>query len=160
MKKIRQGLVFVMIVYFFLAVLIACATPHTIVFQDEACIKPFKHYIYHTCEAMHVLIDGGQYVVPKDFKTNLASIPRPLWSIFAPQYTAFVAPAILHDYLYTCGNLGSREWSDEVLYSSLVESGVTRLTAMKFFVVVRLFGASHYEEHENTCFKQDKIWMP
>lgn len=36
--------------------------------------------------------------VPKGFKTDLASIPRPLWVLFPP-FGHYLKPSILHDFL-------------------------------------------------------------
>lgn len=94
---------------------------------------------------MKVTIDGKKYIVPKDFETDLASIPRVLWPIFAPQYSGFVAPAILHDYLYRCPNNITRQYADEVLYSALISKDITPFVASKFYLGVRLFGGSHFE---------------
>jgi len=153
MKILRQGLVLILILIILLFILVACTTTHSIVFQNDACIKPMtlRGYDYLTCDKMRVLIDGETYVVPKNFKTDLASVPRALWSFIAPQYTGFVPPAILHDYLYSCANLGTRKWSDEVFYSALMATGVSRYTAMKFYLSVRLFGKSHFNHGTNYC---------
>ncbi len=94
---------------------------------------------------MRVDIDDKKYIIPKNFQTDLASIPRLLWFIFAPQYAGFVAPAILHDYLYRCRDDISRQFADEVLYSALITENVTPFTASKFYLGVRLFGGSHFD---------------
>lgn len=153
MKFVRHGLVIFAVFYITLALIVACANTHSVTFIDEACIKPFKRYDYHTCKPLHVNIDGAIYVIPQDFKTDLASIPRPLWSFIAPQYSGFVAPAILHDYLYRCSNHDNRKFADEVLYSSLVTGGVKKFTAVKFYVAVRLFGWTHYGLHHEACME-------
>lgn len=119
---------------------------HDVVFLNEACIKPYHKYEYHTCDELRVTIDGKLYVVPKNFKTNLASIPRPLWSFLAPQYSAFIAPAILHDFLYHYPDDINRRFADEVLYSALITEGVTSFTANKFYVAVRMFGYPHFSK--------------
>lgn len=125
--------------------MVGCAKFHPIKFIDEACIIPFEGYEYKTCKAMRVTIDDKKYIIPKDFETDLASVPRLLWPIFAPQYSGFVAPAILHDYLYRCNARITRQFADEVLYSALIAENVTPFTASKFYLGVRLFGASHFE---------------
>lgn len=142
-------MVFLLATYICLATLVGCSAHfHEILFLTEACIKPFKDYDYRTCDPIHITIDGRLYVIPKNFKTDLASIPRPLWPIFPPQYTQFVAPAILHDYLYRCGTNINRKFADEVLYSALIIQGVSIFTAMKFYTAVRLFGSSHFSKNE------------
>lgn len=144
MKIVRQGLAFIFITYLSLAYMVGCAHFHRVKFIDNACIVPMKGYEYKTCKNMKVTIDDKKYVVPKGFETDLASIPRILWPIFAPQYSGFVAPAILHDYLYRCNNNITRQFADEVLYSALITEDVTPFTASKFYLGVRLFGGSHY----------------
>lgn len=121
-----------------------CAKFHNISFNSEACIIPVKGYNYKTCNDIFVLVDGKQYVIPKNFQTDLASIPRILWPILSPQYSGFVRPAILHDYLYRCDNHIARKFADEVLYSALISENVTAFTAYKFYLGVRIFGDSHF----------------
>lgn len=145
MKIVRHGLVFIFTIYLSLIYMVGCASFHPVVFVNQACIVPFKGYDYKTCKAMQVRIDGKKFTVPKDFETDLASIPRLLWPIFAPHYSGFVAPAILHDYLYRCNNNITRQFADEVLYSALITENVTAFTASKFYLGVRLFGESHFE---------------
>lgn len=144
MKFVRHGLVFIINTYLSLAFLVGCAHFHQVIFKSEACIIPLKGYNYRTCKDMRITIDGKKYTIPKDFKTDLASIPRILWPILAPQYAGFVSPAILHDYLYRCNNHITRQFADEVLYSALITEDVTAFTASKFFLAVRLFGGSHF----------------
>lgn len=123
----------------------SCAVKrYSIQFTNEACIKPYKGYQYLTCDYLTVFVNGKLVKVPKGFKTNLASIPRALWSFYAPQYTDFVAPAVLHDYLYSNNLLGNRKYADDVFYSALRETGVSVITSLIFWVTVRTFGWSHY----------------
>jgi hypothetical protein len=86
------------------------------------------------------------FEVPENFDTDLASIPRWFWSILSPQYSAFVYPAILHDYLYHCpGNL-PRAFADDVFFSALITEGVSQFTASKMYMAVRLFGQHNYHK--------------
>lgn len=100
---------------------------------------------------MNVLIDGSLYEIPARFKTDLASIPKILWSFVAPQYASYVAPSILHDYLYSCGQYNSRKFADEVFYSALRDKGVNPVTAANFYWAVRLFGSSHFSANNVNC---------
>lgn len=150
MRILRHGLVFA--VFFSLVALafIKSKNDHSVSFNTEACIQPYKRYDYHTCADISASVDGEEVIVPYGFKTDLASIPRILWPLLAPQYSAFVAPAILHDYLYQCGS-ENRKWADEVFYSSLKAEGVSSYTAMKFYLAVRIFGAFHYQNGGSLC---------
>lgn len=151
MKRLRQGLVCIALVYLLLAYMVGCSHFHQVEFLNEACIKPFHDYDYRTCELMRVKVDGNKINIPKNFETDLASIPRMLWPIFAPQYSGFVAPAILHDYLYRCHSGVTRKFADEVLYSALISENVTPFTASKFYVGVRLFGGFHFNKAGGNC---------
>lgn len=144
MRLIHHGLVFICSFYLSLVLLIGCAHFHQVIFKNETCIVPIKGYNYRTCKAIKVSIDGKKYTIPKNFETDLASIPRFLWPILAPQYAGFVSPSILHDYLYRCKNNITRQFADEVLYSALIAENVTAFTASKFYLGVRLFGRSHF----------------
>lgn len=144
MKIILYGLMFICTIYLFLVYIVGRTTSHQIKFLSQICIVPFKDYDYKTYEEIRVTIDDKEYVIPKGFETDLASIPRLLWPIFAPHYAGFVAPAILHDYLYSLNGAISRRFADEVLYSALIAENVTKFTAYKFYLGVRLFGSDHF----------------
>lgn len=156
MKIMRKLLLVFAVGYSIATILIACIPTHSITFINDACIIPYKKYNYHTCEPMQVNIDGTIYVVPRHFTTDLASIPRALWSFIAPQYTEYVAPSILHDYLYSCDNFFNRKLDDEILYSALISNGVSTYIAIKFYLAVRLFGSKHYDEYHEICTRMSK----
>ncbi len=151
MKALAKIIGLIAIGFISISCLVSCIPIRNVSFVNEACIIPYKQYEYHTCAPMYFNVDGETYVVPKNFKTDLASIPKPLWSFISPQYTPYVAPAILHDYLYSCGNLFDRRIDDEILYSALRLKGVSRYTAAKFYYAVRLFGGKHFNERNDVC---------
>lgn len=118
--------------------------PHKVRFLKDACIKPYERYQYLTCEPLRVSIDGKVYEVPAYFVTDLASIPRWYWSVLAPSYSSIVYPAILHDYFYSCRDTHvSRRFADDVFYASLLSEGISKFTAIKMYLAVRLFGRMH-----------------
>lgn len=47
---------------------------------------------------------GKTIIVPKGFKTDFASIPRPFWGLFPPATGRYIRAAVVHDYL----DLGGR----------------------------------------------------
>lgn len=151
MRFYKKAIGIVAVGYILVTYLISCIPVHSVNFITEACIIPYQKYDYHTCVPIHVNIDGEIYVIPKGFTTDLASIPKPFWSFISPQFTGYVAPAILHDYLYSCGNLFNRRTTDEILYSALLSEGVGRYTASKFYVAVRIFGRQHFADGINIC---------
>lgn len=90
------------------------------------------------------MIDHKWHIIPKGFVTNLASIPRFLWSFYSPLYAGFVLPAIIHDYLYKYDALKSRAYADKVFLASLLNNGISYFTAFTFYIAVRVFGGFNY----------------
>lgn len=116
---------------------------HSIIFSDEPAISPVIDFTYELDKNFEVQIDGEDYIVPMGFKTDLASIPRFLWSILPPQQADYVAPAILHDFFYETG-LVNRRLADSILFCYLRRNGVGVFVSNLMWIAVRLFGKSHY----------------
>lgn len=102
---------------------------------------------------MRVIVDNDKYVIPQHFKTDLASIPRVLWSIYSPLDSKTIIPAILHDYLYQYPKTSSkyqfpekltRKKIDSIFYSSLIDNRVNPIVAYQYWLAVRIGGASHF----------------
>lgn len=55
--------------------------------------------------------------VPSGFRTDLASIPRPLWAVLPP-VGKYDAAAVIHDYLYVTGGV-TRHQADNVLNEAM-----------------------------------------
>ena len=82
--------------------------------------------------------------VPTAFETDFASVPRvPI--VFDLMGDLAHAAAVLHDYLYTTGEV-SRATADAVLKEAAIVSGVPSWKAWLMFIAVRTFGASHYSK--------------
>lgn len=155
MKRLHQGLVTFITIYLCASALVGCARPHNVSFKTQTCIIPTKNFLYKTCSDIDVFIEGETYVIPKNFQTDLASIPRIFWSFIPPQFSAYVAPAILHDYLYHCYNTGDRKWADDLFYASLISQGANRFTAEIFYIAVRIFGSEYYNADMQNCLGYD-----
>ncbi|MBF6084180.1 DUF1353 domain-containing protein [Nocardia cyriacigeorgica] len=64
-----------------------------------------------------------RFVVPKGFRTDFASVPRPVvWLI--PRYGAYTKAAILHDYLLSSGAVSVAD-ADGIFRRTLGELGVS-----------------------------------
>lgn len=122
-----------------------CPTPFEVKACDKPCLEPFKGYQYQLCEPLDYWINGIPFEVPQGFKTDLASIPRPLWSLYSPAKSEYMTASIIHDYLYTCEDGLSRADADAVFYRVLRYQGVSQYQAYKFYLGVRLFGRRHYK---------------
>jgi len=83
--------------------------------------------------------------VPSSFKSDLASVPRILWTLFPP-YGTYTSAAILHDWLYTDGKL-SRAECDAIFLAAMKSCGTSFVTRGIIYLAVRLFGWTAYNEH-------------
>lgn len=110
------------------------------------CIKPLFGYHYQVCHEIIFKINDHEFHVPKDFDTDLASIPRIAWSIMSPSHSSLIRPAIVHDWLYrkTCDF--SRRQTDLILYHMLINDGVSHFRATIMYYAVRTFGWNYYNE--------------
>lgn len=85
--------------------------------------------------------------VPAGFKTDLASIPGVLQSIF-PHDGKYTEAAILHDFLY--GKAVCSRWmADAIFREGMKNSGVSVWVRFTLWLAVRIFGGSHFSKKEN-----------
>lgn len=131
-------------------ILMSCSslsmTHHTVEFFDKFCISPDKGYVYKLGNKVEVQVDDVVITIPKNFQTDLASIPRWYWSILSPNNSTLIAPAILHDYLYACDNYFNQQQADEIFYYALIKNGASNSVAYRMYIAVRLFGEAHYHK--------------
>lgn len=91
--------------------------------------------------------DHGMIEAPAGFETDFASVPRcPLMFTLMGQYGH--AAAVLHDWLYSSGNL-SREAADRVFFNALRSSGIARWRAYAMWAGVRIGGGRRYSNPTN-----------
>jgi len=129
----------------FTSFLCGCSNLHTEIYTD-VCIKPLKAYTYLTCLDIDFTVDDQRFIIPKGFKTNLASIPKIAWPIMAPAHSSLIRPAIIHDWFYrkTCDF--TRKQADLIFYHMLINDGIPRYKASVMYYSVRLFGWRFYSE--------------
>lgn len=98
--------------------------------------------------------------VPKGFRTNLASSPRPLWFAISP-FGKHNAAAVVHDYLYSKeNNTGiNRTLADKIFYKIMLECGVNKIKAKLMYLAVRQFGSICWQHKlENEGYEDKAIW--
>ncbi len=81
---------------------------------------------------------GLTITVPDGFETDLASIPRLLWPIFAPHDPRYAAAAVVHDYLYRWDGF-TKVAADAVFYEAMRVLNVPRWRALIMYFAVRLW---------------------
>lgn len=80
--------------------------------------------------------------VPVGTVTDLASVPRLLWTIFPP-HGRWAKAAIIHDYLYDQA-IGTKKYADRTFRESMAVLGVSRVTRTLMYWAVRWFGRGNY----------------
>ena len=86
---------------------------------------------------------GAVAVIPLGFETDLASVPRLLWAVFPPWMPGLLAPAVLHDWLYSTKPV-SRQRADAIFREAMADCGLPKWKRWAIWASVRLFGGSHY----------------
>ena len=83
--------------------------------------------------------------IPEGFHTDLASVPRILWSLYPPYDPQYAAAAVLHDALRKWrGETGERfdeATSDAIFYEAMKILGVPRWKALTMYLGVRIASA-------------------
>lgn len=142
----------------FLCLLTGCSSTRlSITIPRPPCLYPFAHYDFTLCKPFIYTINQVVYKIPSGFTTDLASIPRLLWSIHAPFKANTIPGAIIHDYLYFCPGDLTRKEADSIFYEALIAKKVSVITAYKYWLAVRLFGKSHFNEGAVCSFGVSRI---
>jgi hypothetical protein len=115
-------------------------------FLTPVCIRPFDDYKYVVCETIKFTVDGEVFSIPKNFETDLASIPRIAWSYMSPAHSSLMRASIVHDWFYRMTCDFTRYETDLIFYHMLRNDGVSFITANMMFYSVRLFGWNSYNE--------------
>jgi len=110
----------------------------------------FKIYV----PIKHKLIDGKEIIVPIDFVSNGASVPKLLRGLFSQQ-GVYLTSAIIHDYLYD-NNYHSREFADRQFLLDMGKVGTNKFTKWLFYYIVRIFGGYNWNESTKKLKKNDK----
>ncbi|EFI4072610.1 DUF1353 domain-containing protein [Escherichia coli] len=102
-------------------------------------------YILRAPRRMRVADAVAQYMrVPEGYVTDLASVPRILWSVFPP-HGRYAKAAIIHDWLYDNALRTKRE-ADKIFLDAMCVLGVPRWRRVLMYAAVRLFGRGNYGE--------------
>lgn len=83
-------------------------------------------------------------VVPADFVTDFASIPRLPFVYWAEGGKGDKA-AVVHDWLYSTRAVTRRQ-ADQVLHEALMACGYSSFTANLFYAAVRVGGGPHWKD--------------
>lgn len=88
--------------------------------------------------------------VPAGFVTDLASVPRALWSIFAP-FGRYTQAAVIHDYLYVVGGVVpggavyTKDQADRIFEQASKNLGVGQPARWLMYQAVHHFGRGAFK---------------
>jgi hypothetical protein len=117
-----------------------CAAPASSTPPVIAAFGDATYYVLATDLIYKLGSKRDTVVVPRGFITDLASIPRPLWSML-PRDGQYMSAAILHDYMYWDQRC-TKDEADTILKLQMTEFGVPLKTVQAVYNGVRAFGSS------------------
>lgn len=126
-----------------------CSATNNVSFVTQPCLKPYDKFDFELGSDFVVMVNERIFIVPKDFITDLASVPRVMWSLYPPNDSRTIRASIIHDYLYSGVAKITRREADTILFDALISQGVSKYTAFKYWAAVRLFGRSHFKQNKN-----------
>lgn len=111
--------------------------------QDEATpFQTLRPYEYQARNGARVAV-----FIPKGFRLDFASVPRPLWAIF-PRVGRYTRAALVHDRLYHQAR-GSRALADSVFLAIMEADKVPAWQRWAMYLAVRVFGGVYWERRRN-----------
>lgn len=121
-------------------------------FTKPVIVELLPHRTFKVHEAFEYYTGakfGNQtYQIHKGFLTDLATIPRILWPIFAP-HDEYAKAAIVHDYLYmSTWEKVSREDADGIFLEAMGVLNVPRTRKYLVWLAVRVFGWWFYQKRK------------
>jgi hypothetical protein len=93
----------------------------------------------------YMSLSGHPVTVLAGYRTDLASVPRPVWWLVPRDDQQARRPAVMHDYIYT--NLThrfSKAEADRMFYDALLEEGMHKPLAWLMYTAVRIGGRGNW----------------
>lgn len=81
--------------------------------------------------------------VPEGFRTDLATVPRWLWSMFPP-HDSYAKAAVIHDYLYYYG-IGTKKEADLIFKEALEVLELPKWKVTALYNAVKFFGKGNFD---------------
>lgn len=120
-------------------------------FTSDLIVKSYSETDWQLTEKFYFYFEENgkriNIIVPKDFITDFASVPRILWSIFPPT-GRYTKAAVLHDYLYSnrATILINRKQCDKMFLKAMEVLGVKNWVRNTIYCAVRMFGGFFYKK--------------
>lgn len=115
-------------------------------FLTDLRIKPsWKGDKYYLAAPLRLLWAGEELIVPSDYDSDFASIPRCVWSLFPPHFYPWAS--VVHDWCYDT-RIFPRKIADNCFLDILFYTGASQIYALTCYSSVRLFGRKYWNSHE------------
>lgn len=119
------------------------------ILKDRVIVEQIAPNKWKTLEEISINVHDIEIVVPKGFRTDFASVPRCLWSIFPP-YGKHTVAAIVHDFLYAT-HLTTREKADLIFLELMKVYNVNPVKRKLMYLAVKYFGEPAYKQYKKTA---------
>ena len=122
-------------------------------------MRPFNDDVWELVYDWTVIFRGEYYTLPAGTFTDGASIPRALWWLCGhPLQAPRLYAALVHDYLYDGRDPDATRADADDLYRDLqIALGVSRWKAYVEWIVLRIFGRSHWRGEEQETQTQEDL---
>ena len=92
---------------------------------------------------------GRDITVPSGFVTDLASVPRPLWSLFPPS-GKYLEAAVVHDFLYVTEYppdlIVTKKMADQIFLEAMKSLGISAPIRYVMYLGVRFGGKGRWKD--------------
>ena len=93
----------------------------------------------------HATIDEVDWIIPRGYVFDGASIPRFLWIFWTPTNEESWEASCVHDYFYShATDQVTKKFADDVFRQMLINAGASKMKVFLFFHAVRLFGKGQW----------------
>lgn len=100
---------------------------------------------YNGSRRQWILLEPYRYyhiTVPAGYQTDLATVPRLLWSVLSPSEVA--EAAVIHDYLYDNTHIMSKKEADKIFYN-MCNNKISKFRAYLAYKAVSWFGGKNFK---------------
>ena len=113
----------------------------------ELKTTPIDDKYWEVMEDYYYKTSRGIIRVPKGFRTDYASVPKIFRNIINT-YGKHGRAAVVHDWLYSsqCEINVTRAEADKIFLEIMVEWNVKKYKRILMYVLVRIFGGSHFRK--------------
>lgn len=113
-------------------------TPAILELMDRFLWKVHEPFDFYLSDDKNDVIE-----IPVGFLTDLASVPRIMWS-FLPPDGKYAKAAIIHDYLYD-NALRTKQEADLIFLDAMTVLGVPKWKRTVMYLAVKYFGRGKYK---------------